>query len=106
MKGKTARPEEHPVPPLNAFTVGVRIVAATLGGYAVAYSLTAALAGVMFRRFGADRVDTAIITTNLALLLWVALCIWCFAERRLWRVVALPVVVTAVCAAVAWMYRL
>jgi biotin transporter BioY len=105
MKGKTAH-SETPVPPLNARTVGLRILAATVGGYAVAYSLTAALAGVMFRGFGADRVDTAIVSTNLALLVFVAVCIWAFAERRLWRVAAVPVVVTLVCSAVAWVYRL
>lgn len=105
MKGKTAQPE-HPVPPLNALTVGLRIVAATLGGYAVAYSLTAAMAGVMFRLVGADRIDTAIITTNIALLVWVALCVWAFAERRLWLVAAVPVVAAMVFWAVAWAYRL
>ena len=102
MTGKAA----SDVPKLDAASVAVRIAAAALGGYAVAWTLTAALAGVMFKFFGADRVDTAIISTNLALLVFVALIIWVFAERRLWRVVALPVAASLLFGAVAWIFRL
>jgi hypothetical protein len=104
MKGK-ATTAETAVPRLDAFSVGLRIVSASLFNYLFAYALTAALAGFMYRALHADRVDTAIISTNVALLVGVALAVWIFAERRLWLVAALPLGLAALFSGIAWIYR-
>lgn len=104
MKGRAAT-SYQPAPRLDAFSVGLRIVAATLFNYLFAFALTAALAGWMANGLGMDRVDTAIVSTNVAVLLGVALAIWAFAEKRLWLVAALPMGLWAVCSAIAYAYR-
>jgi hypothetical protein len=103
MKGNKVAP---PVPRLDAVNVGVRILSATLGAYLAAYAMTAAIAGVMFKLLHAEKPDAAIVSTNLSLLVLVAISIWCFAERRLWLVLAAPVAGFLVFSAIAWTVRL
>jgi hypothetical protein len=103
MKRKSVAP---PVPRLDAVNIGVRILGATLGAYLLAYAMTAAIAGVMFRLFHAERPDAAIVSTNLSLLALVAVSIWCFAERRLWLILAAPFLGFLVFSAIAWTVRL
>lgn len=85
----------------EAVGVALRVLMATLGAYAVAYFLTAALAGGLFRLSWA-RVDAAIVSSSLALLAFPAVSIWAFAERRLWLVVIAPVAAAAAFAALAF----
>lgn len=83
----TVKPRSRKAVP--APEIALRVLAATLGAYAVAYGLTSALAAGLYRAYG-DRIDAAIIGTNLALLAFPAISIWAFAERRLARVVLAP----------------
>ena len=80
--------------------IALRVLVATAGAYAVAYFLTAALAGGLFR-LSMSRVDAAVVSSTLALLAFPAVSIWAFSERRLWLVVAAPCLAAGILALLA-----
>ncbi len=81
----------------GAASIVVRTAAATLGAYAVAYFLTSALTGGLFR-LGLDRADSVMSASSIALLVFPAVSIWAFAERRLVVVAAAPVMTALILA--------
>ncbi len=86
----------------EAVDIGLRVVASIFGGYALTYALTAA-ASVLLHRGGLDRVDSALVSTNLAILIYPAVMIWAFAARRGWFVLAALIAATAGLGLVAWL---
>ena len=88
-----------------ASDVAVRAVVATVGAYAVAYLLTAALAGICLRGLSMDRVDAAILSSSVGLLVLPAVSIWAFAERRLAWVVLGPAAASVLLAGAVWALR-
>lgn len=71
--------------------VVARVLAAILGGYAVAYAFTAALA----RLLPLAKVDALIIASLLSFVIYTLAILWAFAARDAWRAwagmgVALP----------------
>jgi|GEM_PF-4555579 len=89
----------------GAAEIAVRALVATVGAYVVAYLLTAALAGLC-RVLSMDRVDAAILSSSVGLLVFPAISIWAFAERRLARVLLWPAAALALLAVAAWALRL
>ena len=77
------------------------MIASIFGGYALTYALTAALAAALHRG-GLDRVDSALVSTNLAILIYPAVMIWAFAARRGWVALAILAAASAVLGALAW----
>lgn len=72
-----------------AIGIAVRAVSATLGAYLVAYYLTEAAAGGFFA-LDWSKVDAAIVSSTLGLLVFPVISVWAFAERRTWLTLAGP----------------
>lgn len=73
------------IPSMPGLSVFVRLVAAVGGGYAVAAGL-AALAAVALPAAGLMvRSEAVVLASMLAFLVYLALLIWAFADRRLAR---------------------
>ena len=73
------------IPSMTGLSVLVRLVAAVGGGYAVAAGL-AALAAVALPAGGLmARSEAVVLASMLAFLVYLALLIWAFADRRLAR---------------------
>lgn len=66
--------------------VAARVGAATVGAYAVTAGAAALLAMLLVALTGMSRSDALIVGSSLAYILFAALMLWCFAERRLGRV--------------------
>lgn len=84
--------------------IAVRAVASSLGAYAVAYYLTEALAGGFFA-MGLSRVDAAIVSSTVGLLVFPVVSLWAFAERRAWLAAAAPGAASVLLALVSAMLR-
>lgn len=77
--------------------VGMRILAATLGGYALAAVATAALT----LHGPGSRIDAAIAATMLSFLIWTFAVLWAFAARSaLWAWLGIATPATLLLAAV------
>ena len=74
---------------VEAVGLAVRVLAASVGAYAVAYYLTEALAGG-FLAAGWAKVDAAIVSSSVGLLVFPVVSVWAFAERRAWVTAAAP----------------
>jgi hypothetical protein len=85
----------------EAASVVIRILAATLGGYAATYTLTAAAAAALHRG-GFNKVDSALVSTNLAIVVYPAIMIWAFGARRGWVVLAATAAGSGLLALAAW----
>jgi hypothetical protein len=79
--------------------VAARVATGTLGAYAVAALLAAALA----RTLPMPRVEAVTVATLLAFLVAPAVTIWAFLARGPWSAIAGVVLVALPLAAVAWM---
>lgn len=90
----------------TAADVALRVVLAVPGGYALTYALTAAAAVGLVRCAAISRVDAALLSTNLALLVYPGLGIWAFATRRPLALAAAAASVSAALWAAAWALRL
>ena len=73
-----------------------RILAASVGGYALAYAFTGALALLL----PVPRPDAVYISAMLAFLLYVTVILWAFAARSVLRVWLVLLAATASCALV------
>lgn len=63
-----------------------RVLAATIGAYAVTAGSAALIAVLLALAAHASRSDALIVGSAIGYLLFVFLMLWCFAERRLMRV--------------------
>ncbi|MEP9358000.1 DUF3649 domain-containing protein [Sphingomonas sp. KR3-1] len=79
--------------------VGARVVAGTLGAYAVAALFAAALA----RTLPMPRADATIPATLLAFALGPCVTVWAFLARGPWRAWAGVILCGALFAAIAWL---
>lgn len=68
-----------------------RIAAATLGSYAVTAGAAALVAVALVATAHLSRSDALIVGSMIAYLLFTFLMLWCFAERRLGRVLLILV---------------
>lgn len=75
----------------------VRLLLASVGGYALA----AAVAAVLARGLPMPRAEAAVAASLAALLAMPAAAIWAYAVPRLWNVAAGILGVTAVCGGIA-----
>ncbi len=75
----------------SATEVALRVLAATVGAYAVAYTAT----GVMALVLPVDRFQAAIIGPNISFLLLPFLSLWSFCHRNVWQVWAIMLAITA-----------
>lgn len=73
----------------DAIGIAVRTVSATLGAYLVAYFLTEATAAGFFA-LGWSKVDAAIVSSTLGLIVFPVVSVWAFAERQAWVTLAGP----------------
>ncbi len=62
------------------------MLGAVLGGYAFSAALVALLALALPLAVGMPRSEAVLLASMLGFLIYLALLIWAFAERRLWRV--------------------
>jgi hypothetical protein len=80
-----------PRPTLNARTVLLRIGAALLGGYALVWGfVTLTISGLV--ALGEDFDDAWMLAMMLGFVLYLAVFLWAFAVRSLWRAWMLPLV--------------
>ena len=70
---------------LKATQIVLRVVGAVGGGYAVAAGLAALLAVALPVSTGLARSEAVVLSSMLAFLIYLALLVWGFAERRLLR---------------------
>ncbi|QUT06693.1 DUF3649 domain-containing protein [Sphingobium phenoxybenzoativorans] len=80
-------------------SVASRVVAAALGGYALAAAISMALA----RALPMSRAEAVTTATILGVLAMPAAVIWVFAARAAWLAWAGVIAVTMCAAAVAWL---
>lgn len=66
--------------------MAARVVAATLGTYAVSAAAAALVGVTLVALTDLSRSDALLIGSMVAYLLFAGLMLWCFAERRLLRV--------------------
>ena len=78
--------------------VAARVIAGTLGSYAVAALFGAAAA----RTLPIDRLDATVLATLLAFLVGPAVTVWAFLARGPWRAWAGVLGLAALFAAIAW----
>lgn len=69
----------------RGFSVTVRVLAAVGGGYAVAAGLAALAAVALPAMRVMPRSEAVVLASMLAFLVYLALLIWAFADRRLTR---------------------
>jgi hypothetical protein len=74
--------------------IALRCAGSILGGYAVVYTLTSALAAGLLRALPVSRADAALLATTLAFLAYPAVAIWAFAVRRAWLAAVAPVLIS------------
>jgi hypothetical protein len=86
--------------------IALRAFTAIAGGYAAVYALTAASAAALWRFTPVNRVDAALLSTNLALLAYPALAIYAFATRRPGLLLAATALGSAALARLGWALRL
>ena len=70
---------------IKAVQIVLRLVAAIGGGYAAAAGLAALAAVALPQVTGLPRSEAVVLASMLAFLIYLALLIWAFAERRLVR---------------------
>lgn len=80
-------------------SIVLRVVAAFGGGYVVAAGLAALGAVILPRATAMLRSEAVVLASMLAFLVYLAVLIWAFAERRVGRLW----LVVAVAAAVSWL---
>ena len=73
------------IPSKTGLSILVRLVAAVGGGYAVAAGLAALAAGALPAAGLMVRSEAAVLASMLGFLVYLALLIWAFADRRLAR---------------------
>lgn len=79
-------PSLHPSAAVQgSLAMAARVTTALVGGYAAA----AAVATLLARLLPGDRAEATTWGMTLSFLFYVAIGLWCFHERRLFRVVAL-----------------
>ena len=66
--------------------VAARVAAATVGSYAVTAGSAALIALLLISAAALSRSDALIVGSCIGYLLFAAVMLWCFAERRLARV--------------------
>lgn len=84
--------------------VGLRVLGAVLGGYALA-ALLVAVAGALLVRLGTARAEAVVAAAMLGFLAYLAVLLWGFSVhsvRRLWAVVAIG---AAVMGGLLWIVR-
>jgi hypothetical protein len=77
MAGMTARP---------AVAVALRVLAAVPGGFACTTGLVGLLVALLSSVAGMARSEAVLLASMLGFLIYLALLVWAFAERRLWLV--------------------
>ncbi|HYD05306.1 MAG TPA: iron transporter [Reyranella sp.] len=83
---------------LHVAAIVVRLTAAIGGGYAVTAGVAALAAVVLPMLTSMPRSEAVVLASMLAFLLYLALLIWAFAERRLLRLC----LILAVAGAASW----
>jgi len=77
-------------PRRHRFQLGLRLIAAIPGGYALSAASVATLAGLLAQS-GMARSDAVVLSAMLGFVLYLVLLLWAFAVRsvaRLWAVIA------------------
>ena len=72
----------------------VRVLAATVGGYAVTYWLGAALAVIL----PLPHSETVYLVSLLQIFIFVAVVVWVFAESSMWRMLTIMALTVGACA--------
>ena len=68
----------------SALRITSRVLAAVVGGYLLAAGLVTLAAMGLGQAM--DQSEAVVLTSMLGFLLYLALVLWSFAERRLWRI--------------------
>ncbi len=71
---------------IKGLRVTARVLAAVIGAYAVTAGVTALIAVLLVLAGGLSRSDALIIGSMIGYVIFAVAMLWCFAERRLWRV--------------------
>ncbi len=85
-------------------SVALRVLGAVLGGYAFSAALVALLA-LILPLVGMPRSEAVVLASMLGFLIYLALLIWAFAERKLWRVWAGLGAGTAMALLLVWIFK-
>lgn len=80
----------------SGWSIGARILAAVVGGYAVTYCMTAMLVGAL----PMTRGDAVIAAPLMAWIVYVAVVLWCFTARSLMQ--AVTPLAAIILVALAW----
>lgn len=96
--------KEEPVPVANlkAIPIVLRLFAAVGGGYVAATGLAALTSVALATVTSMQRSEAVVLSSMLAFLVYLALLIWGFAERRLTRLLIVFAVVGGASWASAW----
>ncbi|RZL07656.1 MAG: iron transporter [Rubrivivax sp.] len=80
-----SRPKTRSVPALYRWSVASRVLAAIVGGYALAALLSAVLAMALPRISDASRADAVLIATLLSFVVYTVVALWVFCARTALR---------------------
>ena len=69
---------------IHALQIALRILAAVVGGYLLSAGLVTLAALGLGQAI--EQSEAVVLTSMLGFLLYLALVLWTFAERRLWRI--------------------
>lgn len=81
-----------------AFSIALRVLAAVLGGYALA----AAFATLLAFTLPLTRIDAVLVGLVTSFIAYTAAALWCFATKKLWKAWAGTMLPAGLFAAIAW----
>lgn len=81
--------------------LAIRIIAAVPGGYALTAGTVAVMGGLL-SALGLPRSESVVVAAMVGFLLYLALLLWAFAERRLSRLCGVVLGGLIACSAVLW----